>query len=94
MMAFLPMNKSEVEKLGWDSVDFVFVSGDSYVDHPSFGSAIITRVLESYGYSVTCATDSEIAFDLLSNNTYHIHYQIRYGSPHSRRQCHRFVSEA
>lgn len=51
-MAFLPMNAKEVAQRGWDSVDFVYVSGDSYVDHPSFGAAIITRVLEDHGYRV------------------------------------------
>lgn len=51
-MAFLPMNASEMRGRGWDCVDFVYVSGDSYVDHPSFGSAIITRVLEDCGYRV------------------------------------------
>lgn len=51
-MAFLPMNANEVVQRGWDSVDFVYVSGDSYVDHPSFGAAIITRVLENHGYKV------------------------------------------
>ena len=51
-MAILPMNIAEVKRLGWDSVDFVYVSGDSYVDHPSFGAAIITRLLEDCGYRV------------------------------------------
>lgn len=51
-MAFLPMNANEVAQRGWQSVDFVYVSGDSYVDHPSFGAAIITRVLEDCGYKV------------------------------------------
>lgn len=51
-MAFLPMNAKEVSERGWDSVDFIYVSGDSYVDHPSFGAAIITRVLEDCGYKV------------------------------------------
>ncbi len=51
-MAFLPMNASEVKERGWDGVDFVYVCGDSYVDHPSFGSAIITRLLEDCGYKV------------------------------------------
>lgn len=51
-MAFLPMNANEVAQRGWDSVDFVYISGDSYVDHPSFGAAIITRVLENHGYRV------------------------------------------
>lgn len=51
-MAFLPMNIKEVKACGWDEVDFVYVMGDSYVDHPSFGAAIITRVLEDCGYRV------------------------------------------
>ena len=51
-MSFLPMTIEEVKKLGWEKVDFVYVTGDSYVDHPSFGAAIITRVLESQGYKV------------------------------------------
>jgi len=51
-MSFLPINKSEMKRLGWDRPDFVFVTGDAYVDHPSFGTAIISRVLESRGYKV------------------------------------------
>ena len=46
-MAFLPITKEEVEKLGWEQPDFVYVTGDSYVDHPSFGVAIITRLEKS-----------------------------------------------
>ncbi len=49
---FLPMSQSEVQERGWDGVDFVAVTGDAYVDHPSFGIAVISRVLESYGYRV------------------------------------------
>lgn len=51
-MAFLPMNIKEVKARGWNEVDFVYVMGDGYVDHPSFGAAIITRVLEDCGYKV------------------------------------------
>ena len=51
-MAFLPINKEDMKKRGWDEVDFVFVTGDAYVDHPSFGPAILTRLLESRGYRV------------------------------------------
>lgn len=50
--AFLPTTRAEADERGWDQLDFVYVSGDAYVDHPSFGSAIITRVLESRGYKV------------------------------------------
>lgn len=49
---FLPMSRSEVQERGWDGVDFVAVTGDAYVDHPSFGIAVISRVLESYGYRI------------------------------------------
>ncbi len=49
---FLPVSKKEMEELGWDRVDVVYVSGDAYVDHPSFGSAIITRRLSAFGYRV------------------------------------------
>lgn len=52
MNKFLPINKQEMLDRGWKEVDFVYVTGDSYVDHPSFGAAIITRVLESKGYKV------------------------------------------
>ena len=49
-MAFLPTTKKEIEQLGWDVPDFVLVTGDAYVDHPTFGVAIISRLSESYGY--------------------------------------------
>lgn len=51
-MAFLPVTKEETERLGWDKPDFVYITGDAYVDHPSFGVAIISRVLEAHGYKV------------------------------------------
>ena len=49
---FLPVSRQDMLDWGWDAVDFVYVSGDAYVDHPSFGSAIITRLLEANGYKV------------------------------------------
>ena len=49
---YLPISREDMEKRGWDQCDFVYVSGDAYVDHPSFGSAIISRLLESRGYRV------------------------------------------
>ncbi|MGB4984951.1 MAG: YgiQ family radical SAM protein [Erysipelotrichaceae bacterium] len=52
MNKFLPVTKEEMLNLGWEQPDFVYISGDAYVDHPSFGAAIITRVLESHGYKV------------------------------------------
>ena len=51
-MPFLPVTKEEMLKRGWDRPDFVYVCGDAYVDHSSFGAAIICRVLESHGYKV------------------------------------------
>jgi uncharacterized radical SAM protein YgiQ len=49
---FLPMSRAEMQLLGWDSCDVIIVSGDAYVDHPSFGMAIIGRVLEAQGFRV------------------------------------------
>lgn len=49
---FLPICRNDMEKRGWSEADFVFVIGDAYVDHPSFGPAIISRLLERYGYKV------------------------------------------
>lgn len=51
-MEFLPITKEELKNRGWEQCDFVYVCGDAYVDHPSFGHAIISRILESHGYSV------------------------------------------
>ncbi len=52
MNKFLPISYDEMKKRGWNEVDFVYVSGDAYVDHPSFGASIITRVLESHGFKI------------------------------------------
>ena len=49
---FLPVNQDEIKQRGWDQADFVYICGDAYVDHPSFGAAIITRLLEDAGYRV------------------------------------------
>lgn len=49
---FLPISKEDMRRRGIEQLDFVYVCGDAYVDHPSFGHAIITRLLESYGYTV------------------------------------------
>ncbi len=49
---FLPLSRAEMEQRGWQQPDFVYVTGDAYVDHPSFGTAIISRLLESRGYKV------------------------------------------
>lgn len=49
-MSFLPISKQDMAARGWDAPDFVFVTGDAYVDHPTFGCAILTRLLESQGF--------------------------------------------
>jgi hypothetical protein len=51
---FLPTTATEVRARGWDHLDIVFVSGDAYVDHPSFAAALLCRVLESRGFRVAC----------------------------------------
>ncbi|MCL2742868.1 MAG: hypothetical protein FWE67_03360, partial [Planctomycetaceae bacterium] len=52
MQPFLPMSPEEVQQRNWDSVDIVFVTGDAYVDHPSFANGLLTRLLEAEGYKV------------------------------------------
>ncbi|MBO6225927.1 MAG: YgiQ family radical SAM protein, partial [Psychrobacter sp.] len=49
---YLPMSRKEMDDLGWDACDVIIISGDAYVDHPSFGMAIIGRLLESQGFRV------------------------------------------
>ncbi len=49
---FLPVSREDMQKRGWDELDFLYISGDAYVDHPSFGHAIISRILEKHGYKV------------------------------------------
>lgn len=51
-MAFLPTSRAEMRERGWEQCDFVYICGDAYVDHPSFGMAIISRLLEAKGYKV------------------------------------------
>jgi hypothetical protein len=48
-MAFLPVSKEDMQRVGWEQPDFVLVTGDAYVDHPTFGTAIVSRVLEHEG---------------------------------------------
>lgn len=52
MKDFLPISINEMKQRGWDTVDFVVITGDAYIDHPSFGVAIISRLLESQGYKI------------------------------------------
>ena len=52
MKQFIPISHEEIVERGWEQIDFLFISGDAYVDHPSFGPAVICRVLEAQGYKV------------------------------------------
>lgn len=49
---YLPISRADMEKRGWEQCDFIYITGDAYVDHPSFGHAIISRILEAHGYKV------------------------------------------
>lgn len=61
---WLPLTRKEVEKRGWDEVDVVLVSGDAYVDHPSFGTAVIGRIMESEGLKVAVVAQPNWQDDL------------------------------
>ena len=50
---FLPVSRADMDARGWDQCDFVYICGDAYVDHPSFGMAIISRVLDAHGDSLS-----------------------------------------
>ena len=50
--AFLPVSRADMEARGWDELDILVITGDAYVDHPSFGHAIIARWLEAHGFRV------------------------------------------
>ena len=65
-MPFLPITKNEMIDRGWDEADFVLVTGDAYVDHPSFGTAIISRVLENAGYRVCIISQPKTDADYLT----------------------------
>ena len=51
-LSFLPVSQKEIEDLGWDQPDVIIFTGDAYVDHPSFGAAVIGRVIEDEGFRV------------------------------------------
>lgn len=65
MKQFIPISHEEIVKRGWEQIDFLFISGDAYVDHPSFGPAVICRVLEAQGYKV--AMLCQPAWDKIEN---------------------------
>ena len=59
-MPFLPTTKQEMIDKGWTMPDFIYVTGDAYVDHPSFGHAIISRILEAHGFTVVMLPQPDI----------------------------------
>ena len=59
-MPFLPITREEMKKYGWEEPDFVYIIGDAYIDHPSFGPSIISRVLENFGYRVCIISQPDI----------------------------------
>ncbi|MBI2259115.1 MAG: YgiQ family radical SAM protein [Flavobacteriia bacterium] len=61
---WLPLSKDEIEKRGWDSLDVILVSGDSYIDHPSFGTAVIGRIIESLGLKIAIISQPNWQDDL------------------------------
>jgi uncharacterized radical SAM protein YgiQ len=60
-MMFLPVSRSDMDARGWNECDFVFVSGDAYVDHPSFAAALLGRLLESHGYKVGIIAQPDVS---------------------------------
>ena len=79
----LPMSRAEMDLLGWDSCDIIIVSGDAYVDHPSFGMALIGRLLESQGFRVGIIAQpdwqSVEAFRQLGRPNLFWHHRRQYG---------------
>lgn len=65
-MAFLPTNYQEMVQAGFNEADFIFISGDAYIDHPSFGVSIISRVLENFGYKVAIISQPQKNSDYLA----------------------------
>ncbi|MCH5188045.1 MAG: YgiQ family radical SAM protein [Oscillospiraceae bacterium] len=60
-MAFLPISKADMIERGWDYYDFLFISADAYVDHPSFGTALLSRLLEAEGYRVAICAQPDVS---------------------------------
>lgn len=79
-MPFLPLTKEEMNARGWDKPDFVLVTGDAYVDHPSFGTAIISRVLESKGYKVCILSQPKSESDYRTFGTPRLAFLVNGGN--------------
>ncbi|MEE1279504.1 MAG: YgiQ family radical SAM protein [Oscillospiraceae bacterium] len=79
-MPFLPITKAEMLSRGWDKPDFIIVTGDAYVDHPSFGTAIISRVLEKAGYRVCIISQPRSDKDYLVFGTPRLAFLVNSGN--------------
>jgi uncharacterized radical SAM protein YgiQ len=79
---FLPMSRAEMEQLGWDSCDVILVTGDAYIDHPSFGMALIGRLLEAQGFRVgiICQPDWNAAVDFKKLGKPNLYYGVTAGN--------------
>ncbi len=79
---FLPMSREEMEKLGWDSCDVILVTGDAYIDHPSFGMALVGRLLEAQGFRVgiICQPDWNSAVDFKKLGKPNLFYGVTAGN--------------
>jgi len=75
---FLPITKKEIESRGWDQVDVILISGDAYIDHPSFGVAVIGRILEKQGLKVAILPQPNWRDDLrdLGNRDFFLESQL------------------
>ena len=67
---FLPTTKKECELRGWDELDVILFSGDAYVDHPSFGAAILGRILEANGYRVAIVPQPDWHGDFVTSRSW------------------------
>ncbi len=79
-MPFLPLTAAEMQQCGWDRPDFVLITGDAYVDHPSFGTAIISRVLEHVGYRVCILSQPQTDADYRRFGTPRLAFLINGGN--------------
>jgi uncharacterized radical SAM protein YgiQ len=79
---FLPMSRAEMDQLGWDSCDIILVTGDAYIDHPSFGMALVGRLLEAQGFRVgiLCQPDWNSAVDFRQLGKPNLYFGVTAGN--------------
>ena len=86
-MPFLPITRKEMTARGWDEADIVLVTGDSYVDHPSFGTAIVSRVLEDAGFRVCILPQPRSLQDFERFGRPRLAFFVNGGNIDSTRRC-------